>query len=62
HPPTSVNNDHHCTPPSSRSPSDTVESASAADYQEWPFQGFLKRVTNGDRMIYNLEIFVVTCP
>lgn len=61
HPPTSVNNDHHCTAPSSRSPSD-LESASAADYQEWPFQGFLKRVTIGDRMIYNVEIFVVTCP
>ena len=40
HPPTSVNNDHHCTPSSSRSPSDTVESASAADYQECPSKAF----------------------
>ncbi|PVH79392.1 hypothetical protein DL98DRAFT_220639 [Cadophora sp. DSE1049] len=38
HPPTSVNNDHRFTPPSSHSPSDTQKSASAAEYQEWPFK------------------------
>ncbi|KAH7364885.1 hypothetical protein BKA65DRAFT_546749 [Rhexocercosporidium sp. MPI-PUGE-AT-0058] len=40
HPPTSVNNDHHYTTPSSRSPSDTEELASAAKYQECPSKVF----------------------
>ncbi|KAH6702758.1 hypothetical protein BKA61DRAFT_661179 [Leptodontidium sp. MPI-SDFR-AT-0119] len=62
HPPTSVNNDHHYTSPSSRSPSDTEKSASAADYQEFPFQGFLKRVTIGDQITYNLEFSLSHIP
>jgi len=45
HPPTSI---------SSHSSSDTQKSA-AAEYQEWPFQGFLKRVTIGNQITYNLE-------
>ncbi|KAH9203548.1 hypothetical protein DL95DRAFT_418954 [Leptodontidium sp. 2 PMI_412] len=36
-PPTAVNNDHHHTPLSSRSPSDTEGLASTGKYQEWPF-------------------------
>ncbi|KAH6716257.1 hypothetical protein BKA61DRAFT_461898, partial [Leptodontidium sp. MPI-SDFR-AT-0119] len=27
----------------------------AAEYQEWPFQGFLKRTKIGDNVTYNLE-------
>ncbi|KAG9230121.1 hypothetical protein BJ875DRAFT_488285 [Amylocarpus encephaloides] len=53
YPPTSINNAHHCTPPSYRSASDT-ESAPIAEYQEWPFQGFLKRATIGNQITYNL--------
>ncbi|KAH7418908.1 hypothetical protein BKA64DRAFT_655560 [Cadophora sp. MPI-SDFR-AT-0126] len=62
HPPKSVNNDHHYAPPSSRSPSDTEESASAAEYKEWPFQGFLKRVTIGNQITYNLEFSLSHVP
>lgn len=62
HPPTSVKNDHHYAPPSSRSPSDTEESAPVAEYQEWPFQGFLKRVTIGNQMTYNLEFSLSHIP
>jgi len=32
-----------------------VESAPFAEYQEWPFQGFLKRTKIGDNVTYNLE-------
>jgi hypothetical protein len=31
------------------------ETGPVADYQEWPFQGFLKRIKIGDDMTYNLE-------
>ena len=31
-----------------------------ADYQEWPFQGFLKRVRIGNETTYNLE-FKLPC-
>ncbi|KAH7374060.1 hypothetical protein BKA64DRAFT_256163 [Cadophora sp. MPI-SDFR-AT-0126] len=62
HPPSSVNNDQHCTPLNSRNPSHTVEPASAVHYQEWPFQGFLKRVRIGDRMTYNLEFSLSHVP
>jgi hypothetical protein len=53
--PTPVDNDHHHTPRTSRSPSITVESALVAEYQEWPFQGFLKRTRIGNETTYNLE-------
>jgi hypothetical protein len=32
-----------------------VKSAPFAEYQEWPFQGFLKRTKIGNKTIYNLE-------
>jgi hypothetical protein len=54
HPPTPVDNDHHNTPRTSRSPS-AAESTPVAEYQEWPFQGFLKCTMIGNRTIYNLE-------
>ncbi|KAG4427459.1 hypothetical protein IFR05_017059, partial [Cadophora sp. M221] len=62
HPPTSVNNDHHYTPPSSRSPSDTEESASGAEFHEWFLQGFLKRITIRDQITYNLEFSLSHVP
>lgn len=52
-------NDHH-TPRPPRTPSATVESVTVAEYQEWPFQGFLKRTKMGNQMIYNLE-FQLPC-
>jgi hypothetical protein len=31
------------------------EAVPVAEYQEWPFQGFLKRIRIGDDVTYNLE-------
>jgi len=53
--PAPVANDDHHPSRTSRSPSVTVESALFAEYQEWPFQGFLKRTKIGNKTIYNLE-------
>jgi hypothetical protein len=53
--PTLVDNGHHYASRTSRSPSITVESAPVAEYQEWPFQGFLKRIRIRDDVTYNLE-------
>jgi hypothetical protein len=39
----------------SRSPSAALEAVLAAEYQEWPFQGFLKRIRIGDTVTYNLK-------
>jgi hypothetical protein len=39
----------------SRSPSAATEAAPFAEYQEWPFEGFLKRTKIGDDVTYNLE-------
>jgi hypothetical protein len=39
----------------SRSSSAIRESAPIAEYQEWPFQGFLKRIRIGNETTYNLE-------
>ncbi|TVY13031.1 hypothetical protein LARI1_G009055 [Lachnellula arida] len=51
--PTPIHNKHSSR--TSRSPSKASKAAAAAEYQEWPFQGFLKRVTIGNQTIYNLE-------
>jgi hypothetical protein len=32
-----------------------LEAVPVAEYQEWPFQGFLKRTKIGDDVTYNLE-------
>jgi hypothetical protein len=60
--PTPVDNDQHHTPQTSRSPSITVESAQVAEYQEWPFQGFLKRTKIGNETTYNLEFQLSYAP
>jgi hypothetical protein len=51
---TPVDNDYYNTQQTSHSPS-AVESTLVAEYQEWPFQGFLKRTTIGNLTTYNLE-------
>jgi hypothetical protein len=52
---TLVNDEQHYTPQPSRSPSTPTESVPIAEYQEWPFQGFLKRTKIGNETTYNLE-------
>jgi hypothetical protein len=47
--------EQHCASRTSRSPSAAAETVPAAEYQEWPFQGFLKRIRIGDDVTYNLE-------
>jgi hypothetical protein len=39
----------------SQSPSAAIEAVPFAEYQQWPFQGFLKRTKVGDEVTYNLE-------
>ena len=55
HPATPVDDEHRNTPRASRSPSAPSESVPVAEYQEWPFQGFLKRTKIGNNTTYNLE-------
>jgi hypothetical protein len=52
---TFVDNSHHHPSRTSRSPSTAAEAIPVAEYQEWPFQGFLKRTRIGDDVTYNLE-------
>jgi hypothetical protein len=60
--PTPVDHDHCNSSRASRSPSATVESALVAEYQEWPFQGFLKRTRIGNETTYNLEFTLPHIP
>jgi hypothetical protein len=50
-----VDKSHRHALRSSRSPSAAAEAAPVAEYQEWPFQGFLKRIKIRDDVMYNLE-------
>jgi hypothetical protein len=50
-----VDNSCHYSPRTSRSSSVALVVVPVAEYQEWPFQGFLKRVKIGDDVTYNLE-------
>jgi hypothetical protein len=54
-PATLVDSGHHYASRTSRSPSAASEAVRVAEYQEWPFQGFLKRTRIGDNVTYNLE-------
>ncbi|KAJ8063448.1 hypothetical protein OCU04_008664 [Sclerotinia nivalis] len=47
--------DNHYSPQSSRTPSVIIDPAPIAEYQEWPFKGFLNRTKIGDETTYNLE-------
>ncbi|KAH8744635.1 hypothetical protein BGZ57DRAFT_718339, partial [Hyaloscypha finlandica] len=52
---TFVDKSHRHASRSSRSPSTAAEAVPVAEYQEWPFQGFLKYTRIGDDVTYNLE-------
>jgi hypothetical protein len=54
-----IDDEHHILQ-ASRSPSALTDSAPIAEYQEWPFQGFLKRTKIGNETTYNLE-FKLPC-
>jgi hypothetical protein len=54
-PPVPIDNEHLHTSRTSRSPSAITELVPVAEYQEWPFQGFLKCTKIGDDITYNLE-------
>jgi hypothetical protein len=60
--PTHVDNDYHHTLRTSQNPSVRVESAPIAEYREWPFEGFLKRITIGNQTTYNLEFALPHIP
>jgi len=49
------NTQQHPPQTSQRSPFTPTKSLPAAEYQEWPFQGFLKRTIIGNEIMYNLE-------
>ena len=55
-------NDELNTPRPARSPSTPTESVPIAEYQEWPFQGFLKRTKIGNETTYNLEFQLPRIP
>jgi hypothetical protein len=61
-PPTPIEYEQHSTPRPSRSPSATAKSVLAAEYEEWPFQGFLKRARIGNQTTFNLEFYVTHLP
>jgi hypothetical protein len=52
----------HDTLRPSRSPSATAESLPAAEYQEWPLHGFLKRTRIGNETTFNLEFHLTHLP
>jgi hypothetical protein len=57
-----IDDEQHYTPRTSRSPSTPTESVPIAEYQEWPFQGFLKRTKIGNKTTYNLEFQLPRIP
>jgi hypothetical protein len=59
---TLVDDEQHYTPRPSRSPSTQTESVPIAEYQEWPFRGFLKRTKIGNETTYNLEFQLPRIP
>jgi hypothetical protein len=61
HSPAATNANHCHSLRSAQSPS-LVEPAPTAEYQEWPFQGFLKRTRIGNDTTYNLEFRLQDVP
>jgi len=59
-PPTPVDDEQHHVSRTSQSPTTPTEPVQFAEYQEWPFQGFLKRTKIGSETTYNLE-FKLPC-
>jgi hypothetical protein len=60
--PTFIYNEHRHTSRTSRSPSAAAESVLAAEYEEWPLHGFLKRTRIGGTMMFNLEFHLTHVP
>ncbi|KAL2357207.1 hypothetical protein BJ546DRAFT_967135 [Cryomyces antarcticus] len=58
--PALADNKRQHIPRTPRSPSATRELVPVAEYQEWPFQGFLKRTRIGNETTYNFE-FKLPC-
>jgi hypothetical protein len=56
-PPTSIDDEHLSRP--CQTPSATAKSVRAAEYQEWPLQGFLKRTRIGNQTRFNLEFHLI---
>ena len=57
-----TDNERHDTLPPSRSPSATAESVLAAEYEELPLHGFLKRTQIGNTVSFNLEFYLTHVP
>jgi hypothetical protein len=60
--PTFIYNKHHHALRTSRSPSAAAESVLAAEYEEWPLYGFLKRTRIGSTTSFNLEFHLTDVP
>jgi hypothetical protein len=58
--PTAVDDKQYHISQTSQSPSALTESVPIAEYQKWPFQGFLKHTKIGSETTYNLE-FKLLC-
>ncbi len=54
-PATFIDNSRHHASQTSQSPSTAAEVIPVAEYQKWPFQGFLKCIMIRDDVTYNLE-------
>ena len=59
---TYINNEQHHASRTSQSPSTTTEAVPAAEYQEWPFQGFFKRTRIGSITSFNLDFHLTYVP
>jgi hypothetical protein len=57
-----IYNKHHHASRTSRSPSAAAESVLAAEYEEWPLHGFLKRTRIGSTTSFNLEFHLTHVP
>jgi hypothetical protein len=57
-----VDDEQHYASRTSRSPSAATGAVPVAEYQEWPFHGFLKRTKIGDDVTYNLEFQLPRSP
>jgi len=57
-----IDNDHHHTLRTSKSPSIIMELTLVAEDQEWSFQGFLKYTKIGNEIMFNLEFQLLYIP
>jgi hypothetical protein len=59
---TFIDDSHHHTSRTSRSLSAASKAVPVAEYQKWPFQGFLKCTGIGNKTMYNLEFQLLHIP